>query len=63
MKASTKPSRSEMNKASTDSEAKLSGKAEYYAKLRKENEVRTYVAIPTYVYTYIFKFIIHMQVS
>ena len=35
MKKSTEPSRGEMNKAST-TEAKLSSKAEYFEKLRKE---------------------------
>ena len=46
MKESSEPSRGEMNKAST-TEAKLSSKAEYYERLRKDNEVRihTYVAI------------------
>ena len=38
MKKSTELSRGEMNKAST-TETKLSGKAEYYEKLRKDNEV------------------------
>ena len=38
MKKSTEPSRGEMNKAST-TEAKLSSKAEYVEKLRKDNEV------------------------
>ena len=38
MKKSTEPSRDEMNKAST-TEAKLSSKAEYYEKLRTDNEV------------------------
>ena len=42
-KKSTEPSRGEMNKAST-TEAKLSSKAEYYRKLREDNEVTTYTS-------------------
>ena len=41
MKKSIEPSKGEMNKAPT-TEAKLSSKAEYVEKLRKENEVITY---------------------
>ena len=41
IKKSTEPSRGEMNKAST-TKAKLSNKAEYYEKLRKDYEVTTY---------------------
>ena len=44
MKKSTEPSRGEMNKAST-TEAKLSNKAEYVEKLRKDNEVRNNLVI------------------
>ena len=47
MKKSTEPSRGEMNKASTI-EAKLSSKAEYVEKLRKDNEVYVHVAIGSY---------------
>ena len=49
MKVSIEPLKDEMNKAST-SESKLSSKAEYFEKLRKENEVHNYIA---YVRTYI----------
>ena len=42
MKKSTEPLKDEMNKAST-TEAKLSSKAEYVEKLRKDNEVYMYV--------------------
>ena len=45
MKKSTEYSRGEMNKAST-TEAKLSNKAEYYGKLRKDYEVTTYSYYP-----------------
>ena len=40
MKKSIEPSKDEINMVST-SESKLSSKAEYYEKLRKENEVRS----------------------
>ena len=40
MRKSTELPRGEMNKAST-TEAKLSSKAEYVEKLRKDNEVKT----------------------
>ena len=40
MKKSTEPSKDEINIASA-SESKLSSKAEYFEKLRKENEVCT----------------------
>ena len=46
---STEPSRGEMNKAFT-TEAKLTSKAEYVEKLRKDNEVYVH----TYSYTYIY---------
>ena len=41
MKKSTEPSKDEINIASA-SESKSSSKAEYYEKLRKENEVLMY---------------------
>ena len=39
MKIATETSRGEMNKASTTTEAKLSSKAEYVEKMRKDYEV------------------------
>ena len=47
MKKSTESSRGEMNKAST-TEAKLSSKAEYVEKLRKDNEVRIHISYVSY---------------
>ena len=52
IKKSTEPSRGEMNKAST-TEAKLSHKAEYYEKLRKDYEVTTYSYYPDNIYNMI----------
>ena len=54
MKKSTEPSSSEMNKAST-TEAKLSNKAEYVEKPRKENQVQ-YIYLRTYLRTYFLKY-------